>query len=128
MAIGRWAAWNTGLAGLLGAAGVALAATAAHRVGEPTLATASQFLILHGAAVLGLTALGDRAAPSPALLTSASIMIFAVALFSGDLAARALVGDRLFPFAAPVGGTLLIVSWLFAALAGFSAAVARRRS
>jgi uncharacterized membrane protein YgdD (TMEM256/DUF423 family) len=33
-------------------------------------------------------------------------------VFSGDLLARDLLGSRLFPFAAPTGGTLLMVGWL----------------
>jgi uncharacterized membrane protein YgdD (TMEM256/DUF423 family) len=33
------------------------------------------------------------------------------ALFSGDIALRALVDHRLFPMAAPSGGTLLIGGW-----------------
>jgi uncharacterized membrane protein YgdD (TMEM256/DUF423 family) len=34
------------------------------------------------------------------------------ALFAGDVSMRAFAGHRLFPMAAPTGGTLLILSWL----------------
>jgi uncharacterized membrane protein YgdD (TMEM256/DUF423 family) len=33
-------------------------------------------------------------------------------LFSGDVSLRAFAGHRLFPMAAPSGGTILILSWL----------------
>jgi uncharacterized membrane protein YgdD (TMEM256/DUF423 family) len=120
MTAGTWALWNVGLAGLLGAAGVALAAVGAHRVGDPSLTTAALFLILHAGAVVALSAFAGTA-PWPALLlASASLMVFAVALFSGDVTARVLLSDRLFPFAAPTGGSLLIAAWL---LAGVTAIV-----
>ena len=90
MATGTWALWNVGLAGLLGAAGVALAAIAAHRVSDPSLTTAALFLILHGAAAIGLTALAGGAPWPTGFLASASLMLLAVALFSGDVTARVL--------------------------------------
>jgi len=118
MTAGTWALWNVGLAGLLGAAGVALAAVGAHRVGDPSLTTAALFLILHAGGVVALSAFAGTAPHPVPLLVSASLMVFAVALFSGDVTARVLLGDRLFPFAAPTGGSLLIAAWLLAAIAG----------
>jgi uncharacterized membrane protein YgdD (TMEM256/DUF423 family) len=44
-------------------------------------------------------------------------------MFSGDIALRAFAGQRLFPFAAPTGGTILILAWLAVALAGVLAVV-----
>ncbi len=38
-------------------------------------------------------------------------------LFAGDIALRALAGQRLFPMAAPTGGSLLIAAWLAFAVA-----------
>ena len=38
-------------------------------------------------------------------------------LFAGDLSARAFLGARLFPYAAPIGGSLMILAWLALALA-----------
>ncbi len=123
MSGGLWAYWNIGIAGLLGAAGVALAAVAAHRVGDPSLTTAALFLILHGAAALALSALAGNATWPTGFLVAGSLMLFAVSLFSGDVAARVLLGDRLFPMAAPIGGSLLIISWLVASLSGVISAV-----
>jgi uncharacterized membrane protein YgdD (TMEM256/DUF423 family) len=126
MTFGTWGFWNVGLAALLGAAGVALAAAAAHGSGDPLFVTAAQFLMIHGAAALALTALGASAVRPGGYLLAASVMIAAVALFSGDLAFRAYAGERLFPFAAPLGGSLLIVAWLIGVAAGIRDALAGR--
>lgn len=122
MATGTWALWNIGFAGFLGAAGVALAAVAAHRVADPSLATAAQLLIVHGAAALALSALSSGSPSSVGFLVAGSLMIFAVALFSGDVTLRVFTGARLFPMAAPIGGSLLILAWLAAGITGIAAA------
>jgi uncharacterized membrane protein YgdD (TMEM256/DUF423 family) len=57
------------------------------------------------------------------LLGTASLMLVAVAIFSGDVSSRVLLGDRLFPMAAPLGGSLLIASWLMAAVTSIAAAI-----
>jgi uncharacterized membrane protein YgdD (TMEM256/DUF423 family) len=49
------------------------------------------------------------------------------ALFAADLAAHALTGARLFPFAAPIGGSAMILSWLALAIA-FADAARRSQS
>jgi uncharacterized membrane protein YgdD (TMEM256/DUF423 family) len=41
-----------------------------------------------------------------------------VTLFSGDIAVRTLMGQRLFPMAAPIGGSTMIAGWLVLAAAG----------
>lgn len=123
MATGTWAYWNIGIAGVLGAAGVALAAVAAHRVADPSLTTAALFLILHGAAALALSAIAGGTNSPTGFLVAGSLMLVAVSLFSGDVTARVLLGDRLFPMAAPTGGTLLILSWLVASISGLVAAL-----
>ena len=43
--------------------------------------------------------------------------VVAAGLFAGDLTLRHYAGHGLFPFAAPTGGTLMIVSWLALAVA-----------
>jgi uncharacterized membrane protein YgdD (TMEM256/DUF423 family) len=114
------------LATLHGAGGVALAAAAAHIDASATLATASQFLMVHAAAGLALAALADRQdAPSRWLVGAALALQTGVTLFSLDLAQRAFGHGRLFPYAAPIGGSLTIASWL--ALSGWAAARALRR-
>jgi uncharacterized membrane protein YgdD (TMEM256/DUF423 family) len=106
------------VAALMGASGVVLAALASH-AGEANLAIAAQFLLIHAAALPGLTAcrkqglLHDRMAS-----LAAWALILGTVLFAGDLVIRARLGIRLFPFAAPLGGSLMILAWL---LAGASA-------
>jgi uncharacterized membrane protein YgdD (TMEM256/DUF423 family) len=117
------------LASLMGAAGVALAAAAAHGGGEGGLARiAAQFLILHAAALLGLAALAPhvlRADLRLTLLACSFGLAGAAVLFGADLAARSLAGGRLFPMAAPIGGTGLIVFWLALAATFVYAAATR---
>jgi uncharacterized membrane protein YgdD (TMEM256/DUF423 family) len=94
-------------AGLLGASGVALSAAAAHK-DIANVATAASFLLMHAPAFLALSILGGnrvRNAGSWALLLGLMI-------FGGDLLARAYLGTRLFPMAAPSGGVLMIGGWL----------------
>lgn len=107
------------IAALHGAAGVALAAAAAHVDANPLLATASQFLMIHAGAGLGLSALAGNKPLFPRLLTIAAFALQAgVTLFSADLAARVYLGGKLFPFAAPTGGSLTIAAWLALAFWG----------
>lgn len=104
-------------AALEGAAGVALSASAAHISSAANLDTASRFLMIHAAAALGLGALLAAKPPLARWLTGVGLaLLFGVALFSGDLVARTFAGDRLFPYAAPIGGSLTIASWLALAI------------
>ena len=123
MTFGSWALWNIGIGALMGAAGVVLAAVAAHRTADPSLATAALFLILHGVGAIALTAIAGGTPWPTVLLGAASLMLVAVALFSGDVSSRVLLGDKLFPMAAPLGGSLLIGSWLIAAVTALFAAI-----
>lgn len=100
--------------GLYGAAGVSAAAYSAHGGGGADLSIASQFLLLHAAAISALTLSSAR---SSGLLRAATILALGVALFCGDLICRALTGVRLFPFAAPAGGLLMIAGWLAVTIA-----------
>ena len=112
-------------AALMGASGVALAAAAAHSGGGGFAETAALFLILHAAALLGLAAcIGQTAGEglARALLAAGFGLGLGSTLFSADLAARALAGGRLFPMAAPIGGSAMILFWLaLAAIFGFAA-------
>jgi uncharacterized membrane protein YgdD (TMEM256/DUF423 family) len=101
------------LAALMGASGVALAAATAHLDGGEFARTASLFLILHAAALIAVSAHRAGSWPSVAGLALAAGAI----LFSADLSARAFLGARLFPYAAPIGGSTMIVAWLALALA-----------
>lgn len=112
--------WRRVLAALscfLGGVGVVLAAIAAHRVSDPALVTASHFLLFHSCAALSLVALtSSLLSQRTVLLVAASVMLVGVCLFSGDIALRVLWGRGLFPLAAPIGGSAVIVSWLLASI------------
>ena len=112
------------IAAALGAAGVAAAAAAAHTDGGGLLATASQMLTVHAAAGLALAALCEATGGPSALVALAIALQTGVALFAADLAARRLFGERLFPFAAPIGGSLTILCWV--ALSLWAAAALRK--
>lgn len=98
------------LAGLLGAAGVAIAAAANHG-GDANLAIVANFLLFHAPALLGLSLV-----PRARLVTAAGyVLLLGLAVFCGDLATRSLAGHALFAMAAPIGGGTLILGWLLVA-------------
>ncbi len=108
------------LAAVAGGLGVAASAAAAHTSGGDTLKTAAQFLLFHAPAILALVALGAAGATRPLLTRlAAGALVLGLALFSGDLALRALRSVPLFPMAAPTGGFLLMGGWLLAAVSAF---------
>jgi uncharacterized membrane protein YgdD (TMEM256/DUF423 family) len=107
-----------GLAGLMGACGVILAALSAHGADASRLLPASSMLLFHAAAVLATIALAVRGPIHAAVaLVPAWGFVAGSALFAGDLTLRQFAGHPLFPLAAPTGGTLLIASWLALAVA-----------
>jgi uncharacterized membrane protein YgdD (TMEM256/DUF423 family) len=106
-----------GLAGVMGAAGVALAAASAHLPDATRLAAASSMLLFHATALLATVLLTERRVIHLQIgLVAAIGFVIAAALFAGDLTLRQ-AGHALFPMAAPTGGTLLILSWLVLAVA-----------
>jgi uncharacterized membrane protein YgdD (TMEM256/DUF423 family) len=108
------------LASLMGAAGVVLAAAAAHAAPGAGLDGAAYLLLFHAVAVLGAAALVQQGLLwAPAALVAMAGYVLGGALFAGDVSMRAFAGHRLFPMAAPTGGTILILSWLVLALAAF---------
>ncbi|MCJ2107448.1 DUF423 domain-containing protein [Methylobacterium sp. E-041] len=108
------------LACLAGGLGVAASAAAAHIPGADSLKTAAQFLLFHAPAILALAGLAT-AGLTHAIATriAAWALVLGLALFSGDLALRALAGQPLFPMAAPSGGILLMAGWTLGAIAAF---------
>ena len=110
------------LAGLMGAAGIALTAAGAHGKPGAGLDSAGYLLLIHAVAVIaGLAAARQGVALRP--LGTVALWGFAIGagLFSADVAARAYLGHRLFPFAAPTGGLIMIVSWLCLTVAALAA-------
>lgn len=106
------------LAALMGAAGIVLAAAGAHGHPGAGLESAGHMLLFHAAAILGGVALIRAGLPFRPLAGIALFALFVgAALFAGDVAARAYLGSRLFPMAAPAGGMVMIAGWLILALA-----------
>jgi uncharacterized membrane protein YgdD (TMEM256/DUF423 family) len=105
----RWAAVA---AGLIGAAGVGLAAAASHEGGEALLRPASTICLAHAPALIALSLAGGRIRLSG---LAALGMVLGTTMFAGDLVARHFLGAGLFPMAAPTGGMTLIASWLLLA-------------
>ena len=106
------------LAGLMGASGITVAAIGAHTYLGAGLDVAGNILLFHAATVIAAVAAADRGllARSVGLLSASGIVLGAV-LFSGDVVLPIYSGFGLFPYAAPIGGTLLIVSWVGLAVA-----------
>jgi uncharacterized membrane protein YgdD (TMEM256/DUF423 family) len=103
------------LAGIFGAAGVALSAAAAHQ-DLPGVSTAGTFLLFHAPALLALSLM-----PSNRLMKLAAwVLALGVALFCGDLTARAFLDTSLFPMAAPSGGVLMMAGWLGVAVSSLT--------
>jgi uncharacterized membrane protein YgdD (TMEM256/DUF423 family) len=101
------------LAGLMGAAGIMLTAAGAHGKPGAGLGNAGYLLLIHAAAVVA----GTVAARQGVILRPLGLVVLwgfviGAGLFAADIAARAYLGGRLFPFAAPAGGSILILAWL----------------
>ncbi len=107
----RWFLFSGGGAGALG---VALSAAAAHSGGE-NIATAASFLLIHAPALLVLSLLTAQRGTR----IGGAALIVGLGLFCGDLLSRQFLGSRLFPYAAPAGGLLLIAGWLITAASAF---------
>jgi len=109
-------------AGLMGASGIILTAASAHGASGTGLDSAGTLLLLHAATVIGGVSLLHQSLMSRRVgLVVLCGFVLGAALFAGDVAARAYIGSRLFPMAAPTGGTIMIASWLLLALAALLA-------
>lgn len=105
-------------AGLMGAAGVALAAAGAHLPEAGRLAAASSMLLVHAGAAIGAALAAERGVVRRGGgLAAAFALVAGASLFAGELALRQFWGKSLFPMAAPTGGTLAIAGWLALAVA-----------
>lgn len=106
------------IAGLMGAAGITVAAVGAHAYLGAGLDSAGYMLLFHAAAVVGVVAAVDRGLLSRTLgLIAATGLVIGALLFSGDVTLPIYAGFELFPSAAPAGGILMIASWVAVAVA-----------
>lgn len=104
------------VSGLTGLSGVALAAAASHGGDTHFLGNASTMCLAHAPVLLALY-IGHSTFRTATL--SALALGLGTIIFAGDLVARHYLGDRLFPFAAPMGGTLMMLGWLLTAVGAF---------
>jgi uncharacterized membrane protein YgdD (TMEM256/DUF423 family) len=75
-------------------------------------------LLFHATAVLAAVALLGRGLLHGGIgIIAASGFAAGAALFAGDLTLRQYAGHSLFPYAAPTGGSVMILSWLAVTLA-----------
>lgn len=110
------------LAGLMGAAGVILTAAGAHGKPGAGLDSAGWLLLIHaGAAIAGIAAARQGVMLRPVATVAIAGFALGAILFAADVSARAYLGHRLFPFAAPAGGMILILSWLGVTVAAVAA-------
>lgn len=104
-----------GLGGLFGAAGIAAYAAAAHSA-SGHMATIAPILLIHAPAFLALSMLAKL---SRGAYFGTLVLVLGLLFFIGDLVSRDISADRLFPFAAPLGGSLLILGWIAVAATAF---------
>lgn len=115
----------SGVAALMGASGVALAAAGVHANGGELAERGALFLLLHACAALAIASHARAAtAPAHALVIVGFVMEAGAILFSAELAMHVFAGERIFPFAAPIGGTTMLLAWV--ALAVVFAVASRR--
>jgi uncharacterized membrane protein YgdD (TMEM256/DUF423 family) len=93
----------------MGAAGVALAAAGVHANGGELAQRGALFLLLHASPRSRSPRMPRIATASAgALVIVGFVMEAGAILFSGELAMHVFTGERIFPFAAPLGGTTMI--------------------
>lgn len=104
------------LSGVLGAAGVALAAAASHGGDTHFLGSASTMCLAHAPALLALHAGFDRirTAAVAGLLLGLGTLLFGL-----DLMVRHYGMASLFPLAAPTGGVAMMAGWIAVAIGAF---------
>ena len=114
-----WPMVFTACSGVLGGAGVIVAAAGTHLAGGDLARIAADFLMIHAAVILAASVLAALRQGTDVLLGWAlGFLTVGSVLFSGELALASLAGLRPIPLAAPVGGSCLILGWL--ALTGFA--------
>jgi uncharacterized membrane protein YgdD (TMEM256/DUF423 family) len=101
-------------AGLIGAVGVATAASASHATESRNIAAIASICLAHGPALLAVALAGK----TRAWQVAGTILALGTLLFVGDLAIREWTGQGLFPGAAPLGGGAMMLGWISLAFVG----------
>jgi uncharacterized membrane protein YgdD (TMEM256/DUF423 family) len=112
------------LGALGGFAGVAAGASAQHLAGgdpgdQTLLETASHYLLIHGAVLVGLSILLESGRGRAVIVKISGIfLLLGMLLFGGGLIASALTNNAQFNILVPFGGTSFLIGWLALALYG----------
>ena len=123
-----WACVLVLVAGLMGAAGLAMLAAAAHAGGGDLARTGGTVLLVHAAAVLATAApAGGTGTGSRGILAGATVLALGSGLFGADLAFAAFLDAHPVPLAAPLGGLFMIGGWLLFAATAAARLVRRDR-
>ena len=101
------------VAGLMGMAGVALAAGASHGADPRLLGGASAMCLAHAPILLILGLNIDRLRTAK---LAGALLGFGTVLFAADLVTRQYTANALFPMSAPIGGMTMMAGWLAIAL------------
>ncbi|TPD57561.1 DUF423 domain-containing protein [Emcibacter nanhaiensis] len=112
------AALNGFLAVMLGAAGSHILAPKMIPGGPDFFSLASQYHIWHSLALLSLSLFSLKQSACKDMIPRLSALFFliGIALFSGNLYARAFNDPYSLSFLIPIGGTFLMAGWLLLAL------------
>ena len=123
-----WASVLVLVAGLMGAAGLAMLAAAAHIGGGDLARTGGTILLVHAVAVMATAAPAcNPGTASRGALAAATVLAVGTALFGTDLAFAAFLGAHPVPLAAPLGGMGMIAGWLLFAASGVARLARRNR-
>jgi uncharacterized membrane protein YgdD (TMEM256/DUF423 family) len=104
------------------AAGIGVAALAAHAGAGPELGSAAM-LLLTNPPMLAVTAIALplRYVRASIGIAGAALAVAGTILFAADMAHRGFGHGALFPDAAPIGGSLDIIGWIIVAVAALLA-------
>lgn len=115
-----WTRAVLALAGLMGLAGVLLAAAGTHLGGGDKVHLAASFLSMHAGVVLSLAiAALARVGHRGLWLSGATVLALGTLVFAADLAVAGLLNDHPIPVAAPIGGVLMVLGWVVVLSAAF---------
>lgn len=116
--MGKASAFLIAISGLLGGAGVTLAALAAHAAGAESLRAAAEQAMVHAVTVIGLVAVSGQTSRPWLWHSIAAVMLLGAVLFVGTVSLGVLAELRPLPLLAPTGGSLMIATWVAVAVAG----------
>ncbi len=117
--LGQGLGLGLALGGFCGVIAILSSAASSHAIDNQFLQIISQITMMHAAAFVGL-GVAHGITNSKGIAFAMLLLFAGVGLFCGDLAQRLFMGEKLFDFAAPTGGMLMIFGWLVVFLSGLN--------